>query len=161
MTRQFFSILLLMVTLLGLISCVDVVRRGAVIKPYQLEQLESGKSNYNDVLNILGTPTSVSNYDPRLWYYFSEMKSKWGFLDPISDDQEVYQVRLDEKGNYVSYKLFTGANAVKLAVSKNTTPTVARDKSFLQELLTNFGRYSKPKGGTSGPSNPAQNPLSQ
>ncbi|MDI9313469.1 MAG: outer membrane protein assembly factor BamE [Hydrotalea sp.] len=156
MVRQFFSAVLLLILLVGLSSCADTVKRGEVIKPFQLEQLVIGKSNYNDILNILGTPTSVSTYDPRFWYYFSQTKSQWGFLEPTFQDQEVYQVKLDDQGNYLGYKKFTGNDAVKLSVSKNTTPTVARDKSFLQELVTNFGRYSKPKADPNAPTNPAQ-----
>ncbi|MCX8516324.1 MAG: outer membrane protein assembly factor BamE [Alphaproteobacteria bacterium] len=149
--------ILLALVILALAGCAQNVRRGMVIRAYQWEQLQIGKSTYNDVLTALGTPTSVSSYDPRLWYYFNQSKSQWGFLDPQLDDQEIYQVQLDDKGTYLGYKKFTGRDAVSFSVSKKTTPTVARDKSFFQELLSNFGRY----GGTNQPgvNNPVQSPL--
>ncbi len=159
MTQRFFSLLLLLCLLVGLSACAETLRRGQVVKDYQLEMLEVGKSTYNDVLENLGTPTSFSNYDKRIWYYFSQTRNQWGFLSPSFADQEVYQIKLNDQGVYLGYKRFTGDDAVKLSVSKDTTPTVARDKSFLQELVTNFGRYGKDKNKVS-PINPVQqNPL--
>ncbi|MGI9462181.1 MAG: outer membrane protein assembly factor BamE domain-containing protein [Alphaproteobacteria bacterium] len=163
MMLRLISLLWLLVAAVGLVACADVVRRGEVVKQYQLELLQTGKSNYNDVLAALGTPSSYSTYDRRIWYYFSQTKNQWGFFDPSFSDQEVYQIKLNDKGIYIGYKKYTGDDAVKLSISKKTTPTVARDKSFLQELISNFGRYGRNQDQTgTGPGAPIQgNPFQQ
>lgn len=145
------AIVVLALTLMG---CVEKSQRGALVKQYQLDQLVSGKTNYNEVLGILGTPTSFSSSDNRIWYYVNLEQTQWAFFNPNIDAEEVYQITFDEKGIYKGYKRFKGEDAVAVTASSVETPTVARNKSVWQELISNFGRFSR---GANSPNLP--NPL--
>jgi outer membrane protein assembly factor BamE (lipoprotein component of BamABCDE complex) len=120
--------------------------------PQALSQITPGHTTKADVTGLLGTPTSVSTFDPNTWYYVSRRMEGSSFSYPSLISQKVYVVEFDNEG--VVKDLQTHLNdAPKVPMVARTTPAPGRELTLLQQLMGNFGRFNNlpaPSGGAGG-----------
>ncbi len=133
------------IILLLLAGCADQkIVRGHILRESVLEQVYLGDSNKQDVLRLLGTPTTVSTFDTDVWYYIGQRKTKAGFLPPETNAVEVHVVRFDENGIAQEMDYYDHTHLQILGYNKTRTPTRGSELTVLQQLFGNFGRFSTP-----------------
>ncbi len=76
-------------------------QRGYVISPGALEQIPIGSSQ-EQVLLVLGTPSTIATVDGEVFYYISQKTKKVMFLRPEIIDQRVIAVYFDPKDKRVT-----------------------------------------------------------
>ena len=67
-----------------LTACETIVdQRGFAPTPGSVEKLEVGTQSREDVVRLIGSPSSVATFNPNVWYYISQKQETWAFLKPV------------------------------------------------------------------------------
>lgn len=133
------------ITLLGLTltACAgEEFQRGYVIDNKAVEQVKAG-TDVQKVLQILGTPSTVSTVGNRTFYYISQRATqRVQFLEPSIVDQRVLAVYFN-KGFKVERVAVYGIQDGKVFdfVSR-TTPTGGSDQTFVRQLFRGLGTFN-------------------
>ncbi len=124
--------------------------RGNQVDADQVAQLVPGTSTRNDVLALMGTPTTRATFDSNTWIYVGELtKPVIGATNTVAD-QQVVALTFDQAGVLRDVTRRTKEDALPVDVVSRTTPTPGNEISFLQQLLGNVGRFS-PGGPVGSP----------
>lgn len=125
---------------LALSACTPKTElRGNFVRDYQLEQLKPGKTNKNDVVQIMGSPSMVGTFDDATWYYMSEKKEQWAFFDPSIVEHKVLVLYFDDNGVLQNTQTYTKDDMREVAVQDRVTPTAGHKLGFFEQLLGNIG----------------------
>jgi outer membrane protein assembly factor BamE (lipoprotein component of BamABCDE complex) len=124
-------------------GCSPVVAtRGNMIEDSRLERIQVGQMTANDVATILGTPTTVSTFDPRTWYYIGQRTEQTAFFEPTVVERRVLKVRFDESGMLESMEELTLEDGQPVEMVDRETPTLGREMTFGEQMLGNLGRFN-------------------
>ena len=100
-----------------------------------------GKTNKNDILNLLGPPSVKSTFDENLWFYIErKKKSKSIFLlgTKKTVDNNVLAVQLNNRGILADKKIFTIEDMENINFDKSTTLKSYDKNSYLFNVLTSL-----------------------
>ncbi len=72
-----------LISLLLLSACEPTMaNRGNILDADKLAEIKPGESTREEVATKLGTPTQVSTFDDKTWYYMGRQTQQYSFLDP-------------------------------------------------------------------------------
>lgn len=142
------AVALLASTLAGCLGYDGEVSHGFQADPQALTDVKPG-STAEQVLVILGTPSTTSTVGGDAWYYISQRTDRGlAFMAPKMVDQHIIAVYFD-KAKKVTRVANYGMDAGKVVdFSSRTTPTSGSEGTFLRNMMLNFS----PFGGASPPS---------
>ena len=132
----------------GLAGCEATVdKRGNLPEQDKLAQIQPGATTRDQVVKILGTPSSKGVFDDKSWYYISRRTKQIAFFNPDVLDQQVYVINFDPRGGVASvdHKDLNDGRAIEPA--PGATPAPGRELTFLEQVLGNIGRFNKGGGG--------------
>ena len=99
------------------------------------------KSNKNDVIKVLGEPSTKSNFDNNVWFYIEQKKQNKSIIKlgkQYIEENNVLTIYFDNKG-IVSNKKFLNKNDLKqIEFAKKETKPIYNNNSFMYEFLTSF-----------------------
>jgi outer membrane protein assembly factor BamE (lipoprotein component of BamABCDE complex) len=127
--------------------------RGYIVDPLLTNTVQPKIDNQQSVEGTLGRPTFVSQFGTPTWYYVSSVTGQRPFNRPRIKEHSVLAVQFDEAGR-VSNVRRTGADqVVYLDPNGNKTPTLGRERGFLEDLFGNIGQVGGGglPGGPGGP----------
>src|SRR6266436_502894 len=75
-----------------------VEQRGNLPTPEKLAEVIPGVTSKDEVIKILGSPSSVSISNDKSWYYISRRTGQTAFFEPDVLDQQVFIVNFDDQG---------------------------------------------------------------
>jgi outer membrane protein assembly factor BamE (lipoprotein component of BamABCDE complex) len=129
---------------------ISVDQRGHLPDPEKLAEIHPGATTRDDVVKILGTPSSTGVFDGKNWYYISRKTEQTAFFDPDVLDQQVFVVNFDDKGvvRGIDHKDLKDGRAIEPA--PGATPAPGRELTFLEQILGNIGRFAKRSGSGAG-----------
>ena len=134
---------------LALGGCDAIVdQRGFAPTPGSVEKLEIGTQSREDVIRLIGTPSSVGTFNPNTWYYISQRQEAYAFFKPQTLDQKVIQLGFNEAGRLQSIKNYVLADGKDIDMVSRITPTAGKELTVLEQVLGNVGRFSGPKKET-------------
>ena len=99
------------------------------------------KSNKNDIILILGSPSTKSTFDENTWYYIERKISRLPLKKlgkNIITENNILLLEFDTKGLLVKKEFFNLANMNKLEFSKKTTDSNYRTNTFFYDLLSSM-----------------------
>ena len=99
----------------------------------------------------LGRPTFESQFGDKTWYYVSSTTGRKPFVRPRIQEHQVLAVKFDAAGNVVSAERSGMDKVVYLSPDGDSTPTLGRERTFLQDLFGNIGAVGQPGVGGGGP----------
>lgn len=136
-----FVALLVVVLLASCLARTDT--RGNLPDPERLAEIQAGTHSREEVVEILGSPSSTAFLDQETWYYISKKTETVAFLAPEVTSQQVLVVRFDDEGvvSAVDKLGIEDANAVDPVDRK--TPTAGKKLTIMQQLFGNIGRFAK------------------
>ena len=114
--------------------------RGYVTDPVLTAAIQPGIDNRRSVEGTLGRPTFTSQFGDPTWYYISSTTSRRPFVTPRISAHSVLAVRFDEAGNVVSADRSGMDQVVYLSPDGDETPTLGRERGFLEDLFGNIGQ---------------------
>jgi outer membrane protein assembly factor BamE (lipoprotein component of BamABCDE complex) len=98
-------------------------------------------TNVNDILKILGPPSTKSTFDNDLWIYIERRNSKSNILTLGKKNtikNNVLVLEIDTKGLLVKKDFFNIDNMNQLNFSKDTTTNIYSKKSFVYDFLSSM-----------------------
>ncbi len=134
----------------------EIVVRGNMPDSDDVATIEPGITTRSEVARLLGSPSTVSSFRDRTWYYIGQKQTKFAFLDPDILERSVLVVQFDDLGTVEDTKLYTLEDSEYVELVSRKTPTEGREFGLLEQLLRNIGRFETPDAAASGGS-PAPN----
>jgi outer membrane protein assembly factor BamE (lipoprotein component of BamABCDE complex) len=122
---------------------VDV--RGHVPTPGTMQKLEVGTQSRDDVLRLLGSPSSIGNFGDDVWYYISQRQESVAFFEPKISEQKVTAIYFGENGRIKEIKTYGLKDAKDPGMVDRKTPTAGKELTVLDQIFGNIGRFGAPK----------------
>lgn len=131
-----------MVLYVGIAGCGGTVNtHGDKLEPDRLAELVPGQHTRDDVVAILGSPSSTSPFDDQAWYYISNRTETLAFLAPNVTEQQVVIVKFDYEGMVEQIDTLGLDHRREIDIVDRETPTTGNDMSILDEFIGNIGRF--------------------
>lgn len=123
----------------SLSGVVRTYQRGYVLSEGALDQVPVGSSQ-EQVLLVLGTPSTVATVNGDVFYYISQTETKVAFLKPEITEQKVLAVYFDKNRRVTRIANYGLQDGKIFDFVSQTTPTSGEELSVLKQLLaaTNF-----------------------
>ena len=123
------------------INCSPIVEnRGYVFDNELIYKIEVGETNAGQVLNLLGTPSTTSTIDAKIWYYIYSKAETTAFYQPSVSQRRIITVSFNDDSRVTSIDEYGLQDGNIIAFNTNTTPTRGRELTILQQLFGNLGR---------------------
>ena len=130
---------------IALAACGNTVQvRGNTPDPEDVAGIQPGVHSRQDIVDLLGSPSTVSTFEDRKWYYIGQKTQVVAFMKPEVLDRNVLVVTFDDTGVVEGTQHYDMADAQQVEPVERETPTEGRDLTFLQQLFGNIGRFSSP-----------------
>ena len=153
--HRLFTATVILGSLALLPGCASIKEsRGYVIDGSLYEAIQPGIDNQQSVEATLGRPTFSSQYGEPTWYYVSSTTGRRPFVRPTIQNHSVLAVKFDQAGNVVAADRTGMETVVALSPDSDETPTLGRERSFLEDLFGNIGTVGAPGAGPGGPGGP-------
>lgn len=114
---------------------------GIVNLAKRAEVIQINKSNFNDVIKIIGQPHTVSIQNKNEWIYFERVLSKGEFHklgQNILKTNNVLLLEFNKYGILKSKKLIGKDSKKKIQFSSDSTENKLSQKSFVQKFLSSL-----------------------
>jgi outer membrane protein assembly factor BamE (lipoprotein component of BamABCDE complex) len=136
----------------GLSGCIgEELRHGYQVDQAALATVKPGMSP-EQVLQILGTPSTVSTVGNKSWYYISQNTRRTVmFLGESVEDQKVTAIYFTPGFKVERVALYGLQDGRIFDFIERTTPTSGADRAFLSQLFRGLTRY-EPFGSGRGTS---------
>ena len=121
----------------------NTYQRGYIFDEASLEQVPLGSSQ-DQVLLVLGTPSTVATVSGEAFYYISQKSQKTAFLEPEVVDQRVLAVYFDPERRVTRIANYGLKDGKVFDFISRTTPTGGEELSFLTQIFKglNFNPFS-------------------
>lgn len=130
---------------LVLSSCEPVYEeKGYRLDEEQMAKVETGSATKDDVIEALGSPSSVATFPEQgeAWYYISKKTSHFAFLEKKLVDQNVIVIKFDENEVVKEIKNYNKDDRREVDTVERTTPTGGNELGFFEQIFGNFGRFN-------------------
>jgi outer membrane protein assembly factor BamE (lipoprotein component of BamABCDE complex) len=129
----------------ALSACGNTVQlRGNTPDPEDVAGIQPGVHSRQDIVDLLGSPSTVSTFEDRKWYYIGQKTQQVAFMKPEVLDRNVLVITFDETGVVEGTQHYGMADAQEVEPVARETPTEGRDLTLLQQLFGNIGKFSNP-----------------
>jgi outer membrane protein assembly factor BamE (lipoprotein component of BamABCDE complex) len=109
--------------------------RGNLLDLDALSEIKPGVTTREEVATKLGTPTVVSTFDEKVWYYVGRETEQYSFLDPDVVKQQAIEVDFDDQGVVTATKNMDLSQAADAEPVERITPAYGKENTILRELL--------------------------
>jgi outer membrane protein assembly factor BamE (lipoprotein component of BamABCDE complex) len=129
---------------LSLPACgTNVQVHGNLPDPELIAEIQPGTYARQDVVGLLGSPSTVSTFQDNKWYYIGQRTTKFAFFKPKILERNILVVAFDGDGRVSQTRSYTLVDARDIDPVDRVTPTEGREFTLLQQLLGNIGRFSQ------------------
>lgn len=125
--------------------------RGYVVDQSLASAVQPGIDNQRSVEATMGRPTFTSQYGTPTWYYVTSVTGRKPFIRAKIREHSVLAIRFDAAGNVVSSDRSGIDQVAYLSPEGDETPTVGRERGFLEDLFGNIGQVGAGGGSAGGP----------
>jgi outer membrane protein assembly factor BamE (lipoprotein component of BamABCDE complex) len=120
----------------------EEIQRGYLLDENALSQVKPGM-DAQQVLNILGSPSTVSTVGNRSWYYISQKTVRRAqFMGERVVDQRVTAVYFNQNLRVERVALYGIQDGKIFDFISRTTPTGGSEQSFLTQLFRGIGSFN-------------------
>ena len=136
--------LLFFIILIGLTNCkLNEVNKthGSLNLEKKIKKLEINVSNKNDIVILLGPPSTVSQFDSNKWYYMERKVTNTSVLTLGREKvlkNNVLILELDKNGILENKEFLKFDDMKDIKFSKNTTDSNIINKSFLYNFFNSI-----------------------
>lgn len=143
--RRRFAAIAAMAAALSLGGCLGYdgeLYRGYVVDDRTISQIQMG-SSAEQVLVVLGTPSTTSTIGGDAWYYISQKVVRpVAFMKERITDQRVFAVYFDKNKKVNRIANYGLEDGQLIDYVTRTTPTAGSEPSFVRNMLQNLLRFS-------------------
>lgn len=136
-------------------ACENPVRvRGQIPDPEIVEAISPGVQNRQDVVELLGSPSTISTFEDRKWYYIGQKSTQFAFKKPNVLERSILVITFDGTGYVDEKTVYSLADGRDIDPVDRITPTEGRELTVWQQLLGNLGRLPSGAGQPTTPDIP-------
>jgi outer membrane protein assembly factor BamE (lipoprotein component of BamABCDE complex) len=139
MKKIFYLIFIILIVTSCSIKPVDNYH-GITFLEKKQKKLSINKSNKNDIIEILGIPSTKSIFDNDLWIYIENRKSKSSLLKlgkEITTTNNVLVLEINSKGILKNKKFYDINDINKIKFNKDETKMTDKD-SFVYTIMSSL-----------------------
>lgn len=119
-----------------------VVNRGAVFEERKVAQVKAGLPA-QQVLVVLGTPSTTSTVGGDAWYYVSQRTERpLAFMQPKIADQHVVAVYFDKSKKVVRVADYGIEDGKTIDFQTRATPTAGAESNLVRALMSSISGFS-------------------
>ena len=115
---------------------------GTKLLEVKYKEIKINVTNKNDLLKIIGPPSTVSDFDENKWFYFERLKTNQSLIklgNQVIKKNNILVVELNNKGILKNKYLFDLNNMNDVKYLKNvTSKEFKQDKSIVSGLFISF-----------------------
>ena len=138
---------------IGLSGCASIKdHRGYLVDGSLLDSVQAGVDNRNSVEKMLGRPSFISQFGRQDWYYVSTNTRQAAFTAPQANEHLLIHIMFDDQGNVTAVERTGIEKVARISPDGDKTPTLGRNRGFLEDLFGNIGQVGA--GGQGGPGGP-------
>jgi outer membrane protein assembly factor BamE (lipoprotein component of BamABCDE complex) len=127
-------------------SCTPTVQtHGYRLDPELLAQVEPGRTTREEVLQLLGSPSSVATFDHSTWYYITQRTERISFYQDEVVAQDVVAIRFNDQGTVEDLGFRGIDDAKEVELVERETPTSGNELSAIEQFIGNIGRFNLPR----------------
>ena len=136
--------ILYIILLLFIINCTGNKvsnYHGAKLLELKFEKIYVNKTNKNDLLKIIGPPSSVSDFDQNKWFYFERLKTNQSLFKLGTQKikkNNVLIVKLNKSGILEEKKLLNLDNMNDLKYFKKTTSKEFKKENIMYNVFSSL-----------------------
>lgn len=120
---------------LAVAGCAETQTKGYVLNPSALDQVPVGSSQ-EQVLVVLGTPSTVATIDGEVFYYISSQTERSvAFMRTSVVDQRVLAVYFDKERKVERIANYGMQDGKIFDFVTRTTPNIGKERSFLGQVF--------------------------
>ncbi len=127
---------------LQLMACTPTVAtHGHTLDEAAMAQIEPGRSSRQEVLQLLGSPSSLASFDDKTWYYVSQRTEKTSFYQEDLVAQDVITITFNEQGFVDGINSHGMDQMAAVDPVNRVTPTAGAAPSVFEQIIGNIGRF--------------------
>ena len=131
-----------MVFLLMLQSCSNkTITTGNLPDPDLVANIEVGQVSKNEVLELLGSPSTKATFNDNDWYYISEKISTRVFFRHEAINRKVLIIQFDKREIVKKITQLSLKDGEKIEMVDRITPTAGKEMTILKQIFGNVGRF--------------------
>tara|TARA_B100001250_G_C19426050_1_gene625385 strand:+ start:69 stop:527 length:459 start_codon:yes stop_codon:yes gene_type:complete len=114
---------------------------GSISLQAKFTKISINSSNKNDILKIIGPPSSISSFDKNLWFYIQTKKENQSLLKlgiKKIEENNVLMVKFDNKGILEEKKILKQNDMNKVKFVKDNTEKKYRQNNTLYNVLSSL-----------------------
>lgn len=111
------------------------------------KDVKVGEDTKSTVLERLGSPSTVSTFDPNTWFYVSQSVQRLAFYRPRVTKRDIVAVAFGPDEKVAALNTYTLEDGKVIAFNGRETPTRGRELTILEQLLGSVGRAAGAIGG--------------
>lgn len=132
-------------TILAMVACTpQVSNHGYRLDEAALAQVQPGWTSRDQVLQLLGSPSSLATFDGAVWYYVSQRTERLSFYQEDVVNQDVVAITFDDLGTVSRVDRHGLDEAQEVSFVGRETPTSGSELSALEQFIGNIGRFNPP-----------------
>lgn len=129
-------------------ACTPIVNQhGHLVAGDRLSEIKAGVTSKEQVREILGSPSALSTFSDRTWYYISRRTSTVAFLPKRVEEQESVAIQFDERGTVVAIRQFDLRDSRQVDIVARQTPSVGKELGLMEQLIGNLGKFNTQRRG--------------
>lgn len=138
-------------------ACSPIVDdHGYVATPGVMDRLEVSNQGREDVIRLLGSPSTVSTFNDKTWYYIHQKQEQFAFFGIDTTEQSVVAISFNDQGRIASIKNYAMKDGREIAMVPRKTPTYGKELTVVEQIMGNVGRFSPTKGAATPGSGPGR-----
>ena len=122
-----------------------LVSRGYPLTAETLIRVQHGMQTRDTIRAMLGTPSFAATFGDETWYYIWSREMQFAFHLPTELERKVIAIHFNSSDLVREVSTYSLANGNTVELIKRVTPTTGKKISLLQQLLSNIGRFSRPR----------------
>jgi outer membrane protein assembly factor BamE (lipoprotein component of BamABCDE complex) len=147
MKKFIFIIIPLLLTVNIMVACTPMkATRGNLLEDYELKEVLPGIDGKDEVIQKIGSPTTISPFNENIWYYMGQKTKKKGILDPKVTEERVVVVSFNQTDGKVDSVKDRQGGREDIPLVQRATPVSGNEFTFMQQMLGNVGKFNRPEG---------------
>lgn len=119
----------------------DIQVNGNLPEAETVAEIRAGVHDREQVSGLLGSPSVVSTFNDRQWYYIGQRSTQFAFLNPDLLERRILVVSFDANGVVNDTRSYTLEDGRVIDPVSRITPTEGRELTLIQQLFGNVGRF--------------------
>ncbi len=136
------NLYILIVLTLTLSGCASINSRGHYVDDKQISTIKTFKSTKKDIIDNLGTPNIISDYNKNTWYYVSRSMKDGNIKKPETLSQRILIIEFDNKDLVIKFKVLDAKKVPEISISSDKTPVDGANQGAIIQYVKNIGKFN-------------------